>query len=81
MLRMDKPPRARKHNRPVHPVVQALRLERYRRGITSLDLAESMGYSQKALFQWEVGISAPKITHLQDWADALGMRITVEDAE
>ena len=81
-LNMSSPPRPRKPRPTLHPVIEQLRLARYKQRITATMLAEMTGYSAKAIYQWEAGKVNPKLKHLADWAQALGMdlqlRATIE---
>lgn len=81
MLKMTEPPRPRKPRPPPHPIVQTLRLERYKRRITAVQLAEMTGYAAKSICEWETGRNNPKIRQLADWAQALGMKLTIEKVE
>lgn len=77
---MKEPPRPRKHRFPTHPIVQTLRMERYKRGIAAVDLAELTGYAPKSILEWENGRNNPKLRQLHDWAQALGMRLELVKA-
>lgn len=71
------PPRRRTVSRTLHPVIETLRQARYDQRMPVLLLAEITGYSSKAIHQWEAGTVNPKLKHLHDWAEALGMKIEV----
>lgn len=75
MLHLTKPPRPRKPRPPLHPIVETLRQARYDKRITVSVLAEMTGYSAKAIYQWEAGAVNPKLKHIHDWAQALGMTV------
>lgn len=71
------PPRSRTVSQTLHPVVETLRQARYDQRMPVLLLAEITGYSAKAIHQWEQGRVNPKLKHLHDWAQALGLKIEV----
>lgn len=80
-LHMTAPPRPRKPRPTLHPVIEQLRLARYKQRITATMLAEMTGYSAKAIYQWEAGKVNPKLKHLADWAQALGMTVHLAAAQ
>lgn len=61
---------------PVHPIVQQLREERLRQGLSLKEL-ELTGYSNQHIWQIEVGKHGVRIDVVSDLAEALGMKLTV----
>lgn len=47
-------------------------------GITLEHLAERAGYSKNTVHYWERGKRSPTLRNLSNWAQALGIRITME---
>lgn len=76
-----KPLAYREPKRPVHPIAHALRKRRYDLGLSAEVVANQAGYSLKTLQDWECGAHVPKFRSLQDWANALGMRLDVVEAK
>lgn len=58
-------------------VIRQLRAIREQRGIDRITLAELMGYHHMMLGRWERGEATPSLQRLQDWCDALGVRLCV----
>lgn len=54
-------------------LVQALRDAREAAGISSSDVAASLGVSRQALWRWETGSRRPPLEVIPRWADAVGM--------
>lgn len=65
----------------IHPVVAALRQIRRSRDILQRELAETTGYRRETFSQWEKGHRVPSLDQVQDWADALGYSIGLEERE
>lgn len=59
--------------RPVDPIVAALRDARVERGTSQLTLALEMGVSQPVLSAWEVGKNQPGLAMLRRWTALLGL--------
>ncbi|MGI6264390.1 MAG: helix-turn-helix domain-containing protein [Acutalibacteraceae bacterium] len=56
-------------------VAQNIAQLRRAQGITQLELAEKMNYSDKAISKWERGESLPDVTVLKDLADLFGVTV------
>lgn len=61
-----------------HPIIQALREERQRRGLSLVKLGEMSGYNDVHLWSIEAGKISAKIQIVSDIAQVLGMKITLE---
>jgi transcriptional regulator with XRE-family HTH domain len=60
-----------------HPIVVALAAERQRQGLTLQQLGERLGRkTYQTVWQWENG-SDPRLSSIQEWADALGLEISI----
>lgn len=59
-------------------VVNTLRCERLRQGLTQKDLADRLGVVQATVAQFENEFSDPKISTIQRYARALGVPIRLE---
>ncbi|MFJ6385414.1 helix-turn-helix domain-containing protein [Kitasatospora sp. NPDC092039] len=57
---------------------EAVRLRREALGMTQSQLAAATGMQQPAVARFEAGGTMPTIVVLERFADALGMRLTVE---
>lgn len=60
-----------------HPLIAVLAAERKRRGISVAALARRLGYTADAIRGWEKGRTTPDLDRFEDYADALGMRLTL----
>jgi transcriptional regulator with XRE-family HTH domain len=49
-------------------------------GISRAEMARRMGYSTSALMYWEHGRTSPSIDVMEDYADVVGMSVTVQPA-
>lgn len=67
--------------RRVDPVMTELRARRLELGLTQDDLADRIGISAFTVGRGEQGKVSPTLRTLRDWAKALGMKLTLEDAE
>lgn len=68
--------RLRTEARKVHPVIAALTAERQRQDLSQTELAARMGLaSAQSIYAWEAGINDPKLSTLDRWHEALGMRL------
>lgn len=56
-----------------HQLIEYLRAERVRRGISQVDIAERVGTTQSAIARLERGDSDPRLSTLQRYADTLGI--------
>lgn len=57
-------------------IIEQLKCERLRRGLTMQQLAESIGRkSYQSIWKWESRTQDPGISNLRRWAAALGYRI------
>ncbi|MFD4654430.1 helix-turn-helix domain-containing protein [Kitasatospora sp. NPDC058444] len=57
---------------------EAVRLRREALGMTQVQLAAAIGMRQPAVARFEAGGTMPTIVVLERFAEALGMRLTVE---
>lgn len=64
----------------VNPLIEQLRAARIAQDLTQLQVGRRIGRSGSAVAKWERGAEVPKISNLIAWADALGLRLTLEDA-
>jgi transcriptional regulator with XRE-family HTH domain len=58
-------------------IVDVLRRERVRRGLSQVELAETAGYARETLAFWETSRRMPSLPALEDWAGALGLKIHI----
>ena len=65
-------------NKGTHPIVAQLRSVRRSRDILQRDLEARTGYQRERLSQWEQGHRVPNLTHLTDWANALGYDVVLQ---
>lgn len=65
--------------RLVHPVLQQIREERLRQGLTLVDLAKKAGYESNHIWNLEHGKCRAKIDIVADLAQALGMEIVLKE--
>lgn len=70
--------RAAFNKRTPHPVCAALRARREQLGMSRNALAIRTGYHRSTLERYEIGINVPTLRKLNDWCQALGVRLTVE---
>lgn len=61
----------------VSPLVEALIAERKRQGISQREVTRRLGTSSADVSLWERGLSRPRLDHLERWAAALGMTLTI----
>lgn len=57
-----------------HPLIAQLAAERRRRDLSRTDAAQRAGISERSLRDWENG-GMPNLSALQDYLDALGLRL------
>lgn len=63
-------------------IVEQLRAERHRQGLTLQQLGERMGRkTYQGPWQWESRTNDPRLSNLDQWADALGYQITLTPKE
>ncbi|WP_165968915.1 helix-turn-helix transcriptional regulator [Actinomadura sp. KC06] len=60
-----------------HPLVQQLIKARYAQDLNQAQLAERMGRWPSTVGAWEAGSRIPNMASLDEWAAALGLRITL----
>lgn len=60
-----------------HEIVDTLRKRRETNRMTQDELAKRMGYSDKMLRDMELGRATPKLAMLDDWAQALGLKLMI----
>ncbi|NEA21563.1 helix-turn-helix domain-containing protein [Actinomadura bangladeshensis] len=64
-----------------HPLVQQLINARYAQDLNQLQVAERMGRWPSTIGAWESGARNPSLASLDEWAAALGLRITLTAAQ
>lgn len=58
------------------PILDALRAERERRGLTLQTLGEDLGRATyQTVWNWESGTNEPTLSSLREWAAALGFSV------
>lgn len=67
--------RGRRSLRTIHPIVEALRMERHRQRLTQRQLSAMIGYDKSSIGHAEVSYHSPTIAFLSDWAAGLGFEI------
>lgn len=65
----------------VSDIIQQLRARRYEVGLTLRQLSEKSGYHDNTIWQWETKRATPSFRSLHDWAQALGMTLTLQESE
>lgn len=63
------------------PLAAALRQRRKQLKLSQAVVAERAGYNAIAIWAWETGYRKPSLPRLVDWADALGLELTVKVKE
>lgn len=64
----------------VAPLIEQLRAARIAQGLTRIAVARRLGIGANRIGEWERGDVVPKASALAAWADAVGKRLTLEDA-
>lgn len=59
----------------LHPIVEALRMERHRQRLTQRQLADRCGYDKSSIGHAETSYHTPTIDFVDDWAHALGFEL------
>lgn len=60
------------------PILDELRAERLRRGLSQRAVARLIGRSTyQTVYQWESGLNNPTLANLRAWADVLGYDVTL----
>lgn len=67
--------------RAVDPLIYALRKRRIAKNLAVHELADRIGYHESTLRNTETGLSGPKLALIKDWAEALGLRLELVEAE
>jgi DNA-binding XRE family transcriptional regulator len=62
----------------LHPLIVKLRMRRLSTGMMQTELAQKIGCSSNSLVKWERGKCIPNALNLIDWANALGLRVSLE---
>jgi transcriptional regulator with XRE-family HTH domain len=70
--------RVRHSQNKVSAIVDHLRRLRVKRLISMEELSQKIGYDRTSLHDWENGHRQPKFQAVVDWADALGLVVTLE---
>lgn len=70
-----------KVSRRVDPIMAAFRKRRLALGMTQEKLANRIGISRNAVSAGEQGRSFPTLRTVGEWAEALGMKLTIERVE
>lgn len=63
----------------IHPIINALRNERRRQGLTQREMARLAGTTQSAISEAESGTTDVRLSTLTRWAAALGKRVRLDD--
>ena len=58
-------------------ILETLKKERKRQGLTLSDLALRLGVTEAAICCWENGTRDPKLSMVQRWAKALGLAVMI----
>jgi transcriptional regulator with XRE-family HTH domain len=61
-----------------HPIVSLLRAARRDQRLRIDVLGEMLGYHWVTISRWERGLVSPPLQALQDWSQALGVKLTIE---
>lgn len=64
-----------------HPIVVALKEERIRKGISLKALEELTGYCNQHIWLIENGVQGARINIVADFAEALGMELTLQERD
>lgn len=64
----------------LYPVISKLRAIRKERGITQIDLSETMGYDRTTLVDWENLKHTPSLPALTVWCQSLGVELSLTGA-
>lgn len=59
------------------PQLAELRTVRQGKGLKLIELASAIGCHRTTLGRWERGIDYPDLANLEDWCEALGIRLSV----
>ena len=71
-------PGARTWHTPRNPVIAALLEARVEQRMTHEALSKKTGYCTNSFVRWEAETQFPKLTALNDWAQALGLELTLK---
>ncbi len=63
-----------------HPIFRELRKRREKLNLTRAELGQRAGYSDKTISDWEWGVRVPHFLRLNDWAQALGLKLALKEA-
>lgn len=59
-------------------IIDQLRVERKRRGLTLQQLGEQLGRkTYQSVWQWENSVADPRFSNLCQWADVLGYEVAL----
>ena len=67
----------REPTRNLHPLVHALRKQRYALNLTAEQVADKLGIPVATIQCWESGRNMPSVFSVQIWADALNLKLTL----
>jgi DNA-binding transcriptional regulator YiaG len=65
------------HSAEIDGIVATLIAERQRQGLSQRDITRRLGTSSASMSIWERGISSPTLSHLREWARALGLDVVL----
>lgn len=74
-LGLRRPPRTKLQSR--YAIVRDLRSARRAQKVSMAALAETIGVPQTSVQRWELGLNVPRLPMLLDWAQALGLSVTL----
>lgn len=69
---------ARTRHAPRNPVIAELLAARVAQQLTHAALSQKTGYCVNSFMRWEAETQFPKLTALSDWAEALGLELTLK---
>lgn len=76
-----KPKIGRRISRPVDPLMAALRARRIALGLTQETLSRRVGFVGETIRAGETGRNNPRLITLLCWAEALGVRLKLEEID
>lgn len=66
-----------KHDQEYLRLIKALRLRRFKLGLSKTDLAKRLKITTNTLYLWETGRYVPPVMQVLRWADALDLRVVL----
>lgn len=65
----------------MHPVIEAFKTARRKRGLSQIALAELAGYEYHLIRRLEQGLNSPRLQTLADIGKVLGLEICVKEVQ